>query len=143
MNALKIVDTLLEADESPSELIHQAFGENVYERWVFTDLEKSNPKNCKGTDIFLAFPRNQRLMRQPDTEQKAVRVLRNGTVLNQWEDGSSPVPWHVRRRADFEEVYVSLDRTVQAWNWIDVVTDKSGAFIRFALPQDLPPAPYP
>jgi hypothetical protein len=137
MNALHIVDTLLEADEiDPSELIHRSLGQNKYERWVFTDAELNDPKSCKGTDIFLAFPRYKRLTRTPETGGRGVRTLRNGTVTDKWEDGTGPVPRSIKRLADFEEILVALDRSVQAWNWRDVITDNTGQFIRFPTQGD-------
>ncbi len=135
---------MLEADIDPSELIHHGLGQNRHERWVFTDLELTNPKACRGHDIFLAFPRYQRMYRQPDTGGRGVRVWRDGTVSSTWEDGGEDVvPNAIKRLADKEEVYVTLDRATQAWNWRDVLTDNTGEFIRFATPEDMAAVTYP
>lgn len=101
------------------------------ERWCFTDFEMKKPTMCNGTDEFLA---------DGDAEL-AVIVLRNGTVTDRWEDGTTGVPPHCAQMADLDESPINPGHRRQMFNeedhyadnWRDVYVDKSGKFLGFVV----------
>lgn len=117
---------------SPKEFFRQ-IGQPE-ERWCFTAYELKHPERCRGDDPFVAMASEQEL---------GVVVRRNGTVLNQWEDGTAGVPDEVQQLADEEEtlrkpVYLNTRNLAQnEWDeetvgWQDVFVKADGAFGGFS-----------
>lgn len=104
---------------------------SAIERWCFTDFEMKKPTMCNSTDEFLA---------DGDAEL-AVVVLRNGTVTDRWEDGTTGVPPHCAQMADLDESPINPGNRRQMFNeedhyadnWRDVYVDKNGKFLGFVV----------
>ncbi len=103
-------------------------------RWCFTAWEVNQPQRCLASDEFIAYA--------PDELTQGVVVLRDGTVTDRWEDGSTGVPPRARSLARAcEELYkptyfetrnlAQNEQDELADIWRDVLTNSQGHFLRF------------
>lgn len=94
-------------------------------RWIFTEQELLNPKQCRQSDLFLVTDSN--------LPEVGVFVFRDGKVTNKYGDGTRGVTKDHADIADSQETYHTIDRKDIADNWRDVRTTANGRFLKFAL----------
>jgi len=114
--------------ESPKSIFRSFASQQATGRWCFTYYELEHPENCRASDLFAA-----------PVGEIGVLVRRDGTVTNQWADGTSGVPAHLRDDADFEDVLYKLghggnaaqnDNDEETCVWRNVKYDvKTGRFL--------------
>lgn len=112
------------------------------ERWIFTQSELSNPKECHAKDEFVATVSSTfgRWYRNAPPNQTQyfnnfdIIVHRNGQVTNKFGDGSKGVPKELQKLANDCEFLTKNKRCQDyvAEHWQDVIVDENGNFIRFA-----------
>jgi hypothetical protein len=112
------------------------------ETWVFTSIDLENPQNCRASDECIAVVKSSfglRYRNRANAPKYPVNtfeiiILRNGTVTNQFADGSIGVPEELREAAqESDSIYrVQKRKTVNAQEWREVIVGEKGEFIRFA-----------
>lgn len=108
----------------------------VYERWAFSESELADPSKCKSDDELVAYVDLDDGYGGTDGQQ--IIVYRNGRASNRYADGTAGVPEALALLAEEQETLLHTNGE-DTFDWRDVETNKTGAFVQF-LPMlfDLP-----
>ena len=135
MKANQIVSALLEEgpdDIDPKQILMSLPTPKVV-RWVFTETELQNPKECSGEDLFIADA----------GEHIGVLVYRNGKATDMYPNGEHGVPKKLQQAAENQNFVYHRQTDEIADTWRNTYTDRSHTFLGWAPEKsEIPPKAF-